>query len=171
MVAGTRLTYTLVVSNADVNPATGVVVADALPAGVTYVSATSSKGVCGSGVLCTLGTLQPGETVVITVVVDVNADQAGATLINVAQVSSDQTDPNPGNNVSQTQTNVVGEAKLTIAKVHLSNPAIAGENLTYGIVVTNSGPSDAESVIITDCLLYTSPSPRDRTRSRMPSSA
>ena len=25
--------------------------------------------------------------------------------------------------------------------------------------------------IITDCLLYTSPSPRDRTRSRMPSSA
>ncbi len=152
VVAGTRLTYTLVVSNADVSPATGVVVADALPAGVTYVSATSSKGVCGSGVLCTLGTLQPGETVVITVVVDVDADQAGATLINVAQVSSDQTDPNPGNNVSQTQTNVIGEAKLTIAKTHLSTPAIAGENLTYSIVVTNSGPSDAESVIITDTL-------------------
>ena len=28
-----------------------------------------------------------------------------------------------------------------------------------------------ESALISDCLLYTSPSPRDRTRSRMPSSA
>ena len=28
-----------------------------------------------------------------------------------------------------------------------------------------------EGVVIVDCLLYTSPSPRDRTRSRMPSSA
>ena len=27
------------------------------------------------------------------------------------------------------------------------------------------------TVIFSDCLLYTSPSPRDRTRSRMPSSA
>ena len=30
---------------------------------------------------------------------------------------------------------------------------------------------DAISVLVEDCLLYTSPSPRDRTRSRMPSSA
>ena len=29
----------------------------------------------------------------------------------------------------------------------------------------------AQDVWFTDCLLYTSPSPRDRTRSRMPSSA
>ena len=31
--------------------------------------------------------------------------------------------------------------------------------------------SEAKSVISLGCLLYTSPSPRDRTRSRMPSSA
>ena len=30
---------------------------------------------------------------------------------------------------------------------------------------------NAKSYIVTSCLLYTSPSPRDRTRSRMPSSA
>ena len=29
----------------------------------------------------------------------------------------------------------------------------------------------AETCLVKDCLLYTSPSPRDRTRSRMPSSA
>ena len=30
---------------------------------------------------------------------------------------------------------------------------------------------DKQTGVITSCLLYTSPSPRDRTRSRMPSSA
>ena len=32
-------------------------------------------------------------------------------------------------------------------------------------------PPDHAMVLCVDCLLYTSPSPRDRTRSRMPSSA
>ena len=32
-------------------------------------------------------------------------------------------------------------------------------------------PSSAEASVVRTCLLYTSPSPRDRTRSRMPSSA
>ena len=41
----------------------------------------------------------------------------------------------------------------------------------YGFYQNES--ADADSLIRTgmDCLLYTSPSPRDRTRSRMPSSA
>ena len=33
------------------------------------------------------------------------------------------------------------------------------------------GRTDGSSARLEDCLLYTSPSPRDRTRSRMPSSA
>ena len=45
--------------------------------------------------------------------------------------------------------------------------------LTEGADVTILGPGDGLEATITvhDCLLYTSPSPRDRTRSRMPSSA
>ena len=38
----------------------------------------------------------------------------------------------------------------------------------YGATVSEDGKVIAE---LYDCLLYTSPSPRDRTRSRMPSSA
>ena len=37
-------------------------------------------------------------------------------------------------------------------------------NLGHGVVTVDSDPAKG-------CLLYTSPSPRDRTRSRMPSSA
>ena len=39
----------------------------------------------------------------------------------------------------------------------------------YMVIMESSPPSNLGNLII--CLLYTSPSPRDRTRSRMPSSA
>ena len=42
----------------------------------------------------------------------------------------------------------------------------AGEQLAFPITY-----GAESSLYVTDCLLYTSPSPRDRTRSRMPSSA
>ena len=41
----------------------------------------------------------------------------------------------------------------------------------YGIAADEKWISEGESQRIMGCLLYTSPSPRDRTRSRMPSSA
>ena len=41
----------------------------------------------------------------------------------------------------------------------------------YAITVVNMGDKPSAAIAQTACLLYTSPSPRDRTRSRMPSSA
>ena len=42
---------------------------------------------------------------------------------------------------------------------------LTGADRTYVFLLSDSGTQ------ISNCLLYTSPSPRDRTRSRMPSSA
>ena len=53
-------------------------------------------------------------------------------------------------------------------------PLSVGENSVWfldALVNANFADRDGESSIINTCLLYTSPSPRDRTRSRMPSSA
>ena len=59
-------------------------------------------------------------------------------------------------------------------------PGITSQMVPTGRINTHvltSGPADGESVVFihgnasSACLLYTSPSPRDRTRSRMPSSA
>ena len=44
-------------------------------------------------------------------------------------------------------------------------------NIIINGLALNEGYTDAQKDIIYSCLLYTSPSPRDRTRSRMPSSA
>ena len=59
--------------------------------------------------------------------------------------------------------------------------ALLTELLDAGVRASSSGNMQSYSIIVTrdralreqlyDCLLYTSPSPRDRTRSRMPSSA
>ena len=45
----------------------------------------------------------------------------------------------------------------------------SGATINNQGTATNFGPTGSESY--QTCLLYTSPSPRDRTRSRMPSSA
>ena len=59
------------------------------------------------------------------------------------------------------------------------NPVIATRDITKGLTssefrnMKRSNPDKYKKLIrkIINCLLYTSPSPRDRTRSRMPSSA
>ena len=50
----------------------------------------------------------------------------------------------------------------------ITNPTIT--SIDYPGSATAADPAGGESVII-NCLLYTSPSPRDRQKSRMPSSA
>ena len=44
-------------------------------------------------------------------------------------------------------------------------------NLALHFTAWKKGPLEVEKLLLKICLLYTSPSPRDRTRSRMPSSA
>ena len=59
------------------------------------------------------------------------------------------------------------ELKFRVAKV------LKSERITPQMARITLASDDFESFISLayDCLLYTSPSPRDRTRSRMPSSA
>ena len=51
------------------------------------------------------------------------------------------------------------------------NPVEIGGEYTYKLLDHTPGELHLSSAIITDCLLYTSPSPRDLGKSRMPSSA
>ena len=66
------------------------------------------------------------------------------------------------------------EARLPLANGRTLPPLLVQEGIAEGTVVMDIGAAQAALNLpgqISRCLLYTSPSPRDRTRSRMPSSA
>ena len=51
------------------------------------------------------------------------------------------------------------------------DPHNADERVRYDRLPNGEGRSEKRSPLFPICLLYTSPSPRDRTRTRMPASA
>ena len=59
------------------------------------------------------------------------------------------------------------------SKKDTSLPHMLVDQISWDAIVSNMGIKKNDQIVIYDnsCLLYTSPSPRDRTRSRMPSSA
>ncbi len=150
VVAGTDLTYTLVVANDGPSDAVNVVVTDPLPPGVGFVSATPTQGTCNETrgtVTCDLGDLADGASATVTIVVSAGT---GGSLTNSATVSSDTADPDPSDDSDSEGTTVTASADLSITKSDDADPAVAGTDLTYTLVVTNDGPSDATNVVVSD---------------------
>lgn len=86
---GSNVTYTITVTNNAGSPssATGIVVNDTLPLGVTYVSDTGS-GAYNSGTgNWTVGSLAPGAFTTLNIVANVSAT-SGATVTNSAEVTA-----------------------------------------------------------------------------------
>jgi uncharacterized repeat protein (TIGR01451 family) len=148
---GDEVVYTITVSNAGPQNATGVIVTDDLPSTATFGSANASQGSCsrsGGTVTCDLGSLATGANTTITLTV--TADQVG-TLTNTATVSGDQEDPNGGNDSATEETTILGApADLSITKFAQADNVALGSEIVYTITVLNSGPSDATDVEVTD---------------------
>ncbi|HUE73169.1 MAG TPA: right-handed parallel beta-helix repeat-containing protein [Pirellulaceae bacterium] len=161
VVAGENLTYTIVVTNNGPSDAQSVTLTDLIPAGTTFVSFTEPSGftstepaVGGTGtVTSTTPTLAAGAVATFTLVVQANASLLdGSTISNTATVSTATADPTPGNNSVTATTTVSSSADLSVTKSDSPDTVVAGENLTYTIVVTNNGPSDAQNVVLTDAI-------------------
>ena len=98
-IPGNTLTYTLTVINHGPSDSVNTVVEDNLPDQVRFVSADPAPN-SPSGALplvWNLGTLMPGQTVSITLVVQVKEDATGS-FINTASVSSDSDESTWTNN-------------------------------------------------------------------------
>jgi uncharacterized repeat protein (TIGR01451 family) len=91
---GDEILYTIVVTNIMNIPQTRIVITDAIPNYTTYVSdsASVSQGsVSGPDPLVAdIGTLVPGQSVVLAFRVALREDSRGQTIINQAVVASDQ---------------------------------------------------------------------------------
>ncbi|WP_433810950.1 Ig-like domain-containing protein [Flavobacterium johnsoniae] len=91
---GDTVTFTITASNAGPSNATGITVNDILPAGYTFVSASTSGGVW-SDPNWTISNLANGASETLTITAAVNAS---GSYTNTAAISGEQNDPVAGNN-------------------------------------------------------------------------
>jgi len=139
------IVYTVTVTNAGPSDAASVTVADATPAGLTFVS---NSGACTTSYPCSLGTILAGATATITSTYTI-ASNASIPITNIATVSSTTADPGTANNSSSVTTTITPMADVKVIK---SGPASVppASIIPYSITVQNNGPSDAANVTVTD---------------------
>jgi uncharacterized repeat protein (TIGR01451 family) len=146
---GQDITYTVTVTDNGPDPATNVTVQDALPAGVTFVSAAPAGSYNPTTGVWTVGTVNPGVPQTLTITATVTSPSPAA---NTAAIShSDQFDPDPTNNRATAPTDPQ-QADLALAKA-VSNPRPnVGDTVTFTVTLTDNGPADATGVQVTDLL-------------------
>jgi uncharacterized repeat protein (TIGR01451 family) len=150
-VEGSNVVWTITVTNNGPSNATGVQVADVLPAGVTYVSDDGGAGAYSAGVW-TIGNLAPGASATLHITTSVNLGTAGSTITNTAVVSATTPDSNTANNTASASTNPVANADLDVTKSVNNATPVEGSNVVWTITVTNNGPSNATGVQVADVL-------------------
>jgi uncharacterized repeat protein (TIGR01451 family) len=156
VIPGDTLTYTIVVSNEGPSAAVGAVVLDTLPAallGATWTCSPSAGSTCtasGSGSLDEVVSLPVGGTLTYTVTGTVDPAATGF-VVNMATVAG-TTDPDPADNSATDGTALAPEADLAVTKTDSADPVSPNDPLTYTVVVTNGGLSDATGVTLTDVL-------------------
>jgi large repetitive protein len=151
-VPGEFVDYEITVTNDGPATAASVQLVDPTLAGYTFVGASAP---CASGVSnCTLGDLTVGATVTISVRYRVGANAPSGSLTNIATATSTGANASPDlnttNNIGSAQTIIdAPRANVGITKV---GPAtvLRGDSITYTLVVSNAGPSNATGVVVTD---------------------
>jgi uncharacterized repeat protein (TIGR01451 family) len=154
--AGQALTYTLTVTNNGTLPATGVIATDAVPAGSVFVATGASQGTASlvdGVVVASLGDLAVGASATVTIIV---TPSAAGSLTNTADVTANEPDPDPSNNNATVTTTINPVPPLPAVNLSVTNTAkatgVAGQDLTYTIVVANAGPGNESAAHLLDRL-------------------
>lgn len=119
--SGGNATYLLTISNLGPNFAPQVVITDSVPTGATFVSSSTSQGVCGfstPNLLCNLGGMVVGGSATVMVTLNITAS-----ITNTASVQGNDLngvalgDPNPVNNSASVNTAVTPPPTTTDLQV------------------------------------------------------
>jgi uncharacterized repeat protein (TIGR01451 family) len=156
--AGTSAFCDIQVANLGVSNAQNVVVTDAIVSNASFTVTSVTGASCTTSI---------GSPMSATVTCDLHTVVAGGeTTIHVAFASNDpgdindtvtvrSTTPDPvsGNNSATGRVSFFASADLAISKtVTPPSPVVAGTDITYGIAVSNAGPSSASNVVVKDTL-------------------
>ncbi len=153
--AGTSTTYTITLTNGGPSTAlAGVVVSDPIPAGTFGSESEPNCSIAAGTFTCTTtASIAPFGSVSYQLTLSIPPGYASPTVANTATITANpiaETDPTD-DSATDVDT-VTSSADLAITKTDLSDPVLAGDDVTYAITVTNLGPSDAAGVVVTDTL-------------------
>lgn len=152
VVRGSNITYTISVTNFGPSSASGVVVNDSLPAGVSVIATNTTRGVLdvsGSTVTASIGPLTNGETVRITVgITTTNVATNVFTITSSATVAATEADPVTGNNSASVNVSIappfvafgINRAQLLAESFSPTNGTLdPGENVSVSFFLQNIG--------------------------------
>ena len=156
---GDQVDYEIVVTNVGSVEVVDAVITDDFPDSLTNVTFTSQvvtgtasgNTASGTGDINDTVTIGVGAEIRYDVTATVSNDAVG-TIDNVASVDvpANVVDVDTSNNSDTDSDTVIREIDLSIDKTNNVTAVNSGDDVTYTIVVTNNGPSDASGVTITD---------------------
>jgi uncharacterized repeat protein (TIGR01451 family) len=154
VVAGTVVTYTAVVANSSaVAPVTIANLALDIDAEVTNLVYAPSAGTFDPNSGDWTGfVLTPTSPITLTIAGLVSPGATGELSAAATITSSQVYDPAPDNNTATDLNPIIQQADLGVDKTASHASIVAGELLTYTILVENHGPSDTANVVLTDTL-------------------
>ncbi len=154
-VLGSNVTFTITVTNLGPETALKVTVADALPAGLGFVSATPSVGAAtnsGNTVMATLGNLNAGAGATLTIEAQVTSI---GLVTNTATVATTASDTNTSNNSASAVLALTAPApNLVAAGAVLATESIVppnfvvdfNETVTVSLALSNNGTADTANL-------------------------
>ena len=158
IVAGQPYSFTVEVSNNGPAMAEGLTVHDLIQ-GIPGVQVTNiltaPNWFCSGDLTCTRQNPMAVTTeTVATVTVIIPANTPAGAYRHLLAATADNPDANLANNVKSYPFTVTTKATLGITKGDLDEPLVAGgAPVLYTVVISNSGPSDAYNVVVTETLL------------------
>ena len=146
-----NINYTINLTNNGPADATGVVVYDALPQGVTYVSSNTNQGSYDSkSGNWTVGNVANGASAKLTVTASVDNGTGALEIDNlVVMAYADQPDSNLNNNDATAVLKVNG-SDLALSNGEDNTSPSVGATVTFTVTLTNNGPLDDTGIIVTD---------------------
>ena len=145
------ITYTLTVTNNGPDTAEAPMLVDNIYGELDNVLYSTDNGASWnswSGSI-TLPDLEAGNTAAVLIEGIVNL-YAGGNFENTASVSSLTQDPDSSNNADTIETTVLENANISVVKSASPQDVSTGDIVTYTLLVSNAGPSDAENVTLSD---------------------
>lgn len=149
--AGGNVDYTITVTNNSPTDAQNLVITDTLPASESFVSTPNTSSLQSSSnnqIVFASPALASGASQVYVITAHVSSSvAAGSTVTDSATVSNDIPDANPANNTGTASSTVSTSADLFVSPTAPAN-GVEDSPVTYTITVHNSGPSDAQNVVV-----------------------